>query len=389
MFLDSLIRRNKKLIEFTKSAFEKGLILPNSYVLDLDSIKENARLIKKEADKYNIDVFQMTKQFGRNPIVAKAIESAGIKKSACVDFQCGLVLNKEKIKIGNIGHLVQIPNHLINKILKLKPEVVTVFNIEKINKIAKEAKKLNVTQDIILRVVDAEDTFYEGQHGGFDIKKLDLTIKKIKNIPNVNLVGFTSFPNLLFNGKKYLPTNNLKTINKAIKIAKKNNVKIKHINSPSGNSVSTIKLLKKFNTTHIEPGHALTGTIPTNSVIDEPEIPSILYVSEVSHKFDNKAFFFGGGYYPRGHFDKAIVYSKNQENYHVVKINKFDSNYIDYYLNFDIKDKKISAGDIVISSFRTQIFTTRSLVFVVKGLSKNKPKILETYSSQGDKIEWI
>ena len=389
MFLDSLIKRNKKLIEFTKNAFEKGLILPNSYVLDLDSIKENAKLIKKEADKYNIDVFQMTKQFGRNPIVAKAIKSVGIKKSACVDFQCGLVLNKAKIKIGNIGHLVQIPNNLINKILKLKPEVITVFSIEKINKISKEAKKLNINQDIILRVVDSKDTFYEGQHGGFDIKKLDLSIKKIKKISNVNIIGFTSFPSLLFNGKKYLPTNNLKTINKAIRIAKKNNLKIKHINSPSANSTSTIKLLKKFNTTHIEPGHALTGTMPSNSIFEEPEIPSILYVSEISHKFNNKAFFFGGGYYPRSHFDKVIVYLKNKKNYKIVNINKFDSNYIDYYLNFNIKNEKINVGDIVISSFRTQIFVTRSLVFVVEGLRTNKPKILEIYSSQGDKIKWI
>ncbi len=388
MFLDSIIRRNKKLVNFTKEAFKKSLILPNSYVLDLDSIKKNAKLMKNEANKYNMDIFQMTKQFGRNPLVAKAIESVGIKKAACVDFQEALMLSKAGIKIGNIGHLVQIPNNFVEKILKLKPEVITVFSIKKIQKISKEAKKLNINQDIILRVIGQKDTFYKGQYGGFKIGELDLTIKKIKNIPNINIVGFTSFPNLLFNGKKTLPTNNLKTINKAIEIAKKNNIKIKHINSPSANSTSTTKLLRDFNTTHIEPGHALIGTIPSNSILDEPEIPSILYVSEISHKLNDKAFFFGGGYYPRGHFDKAIIYSKNNKKF-IVNINKFDSNYIDYYLNFDIKNKEIDVGDILISSFRTQVFVTRSLVVVVEGLSKNKPKILGTYSSQGEKIKWI
>ncbi|HUW10604.1 MAG TPA: hypothetical protein VM537_12805, partial [Anaerolineae bacterium] len=44
---------------------------PNSYLLDLDAIQENARLIKQAADRAGLSVYPMTKQVGRNPEFAR------------------------------------------------------------------------------------------------------------------------------------------------------------------------------------------------------------------------------------------------------------------------------------------------------------------------------
>jgi hypothetical protein len=42
MFLDVTVRRNSSLIEAAIKLHQRGLITPNTYVLDLDRIVENA-----------------------------------------------------------------------------------------------------------------------------------------------------------------------------------------------------------------------------------------------------------------------------------------------------------------------------------------------------------
>ena len=57
-----------------------------------------------------------------------------------------------------------------------------------------------------------------------------------------------------------------------------------------------------------EPGHGLTGTTPLHAACaEEPEIPAIVYVSEVSHNFQGKAYCYGGGHYRRSHVKQALV----------------------------------------------------------------------------------
>ncbi len=387
MFLDKLRERNPDLVEFAKEAFNDGRILPNSYILDLDAITNNANLLKEEADKFNIQVFQMTKQFGRNPIVAKAIASQGIEKAVCVDFEEALILMKHGIKIGNVGHLVQTPTHALKKILSAQPEVMTIFGFEKAAMVNKAAQELNLHQEIILKVYADNDIIYKGQDGGIHIQDLEEQIKQIKTLSNLTIVGFTSFPAFLYDGTSTTETNNLHTINKAVEIGQRNGLNIKHVNMPSANSVNTLKDISRFGGTHAEPGHALTGTMPINSKKNMAEMLAIMYVSEVSHFVKDKAYFYGGGHYRRGHFENIVVVNKNIEL--DFKVNEFDPHSIDYYLNFDHNKQKIYIGDLVMGSFRTQIFVTRAKVVVVKGLSQGNPKIVGTYSSQGDLIEWM
>ena len=54
MFLKKLIENNPSLVEFSLKKTNEGEILPDSYVIDFDTLINNAKEIKKEADKYNI-----------------------------------------------------------------------------------------------------------------------------------------------------------------------------------------------------------------------------------------------------------------------------------------------------------------------------------------------
>ena len=83
MFLEKVIERNPELIHCAFDLHRKGLILPDTYILDLDRITENGRKMKAEADRYGIDLYFMLKQIGRNPLVAGRLMDLGLGSNHC------------------------------------------------------------------------------------------------------------------------------------------------------------------------------------------------------------------------------------------------------------------------------------------------------------------
>ena len=69
------------------------------------------------------------------------------------------------------------------------------------------------------------------------------------------------------------------------------------INAPGTTSSEILPMLAEAGATQVEPGHGLTGTTPLHAVEDLPELPAVVYVTEVSHLFGGEAFCFGGGLY--------------------------------------------------------------------------------------------
>ena len=216
MFLEKIIQRNHKLLECGFDMHSKGLILPDTYVLDLDTIKENARMILEKADEYNIDLYFMLKQIGRNPIVAKALIDIGYKGAVVVDYKEALCMIDNGIHICNVGHLVQIPDSALNKIIKARPDYVTVYSYEKIEKINEVCKKNGLVQMLMIRLNDDDSDVYSGQVGGFKINELQSLIDKVNKLENVEIKGVTVFPAILFdeNKKEIAKTDNIKTLEK-------------------------------------------------------------------------------------------------------------------------------------------------------------------------------
>lgn len=389
MFLDITIRRNINLIQTAIKLHQKGKIRPNTYVLDLDTIEKNAEKIKGEADKNNIKLYMMTKQIGRNPEVAKLISRVGIDKAVAVDPWEALTLAKNGVKIGNVGHLVQIPSKMIRDVIKCNPEVITVFTVEKAKEISQEAKKQGKIQDIILKVIDNKDLIYEGQTGGFKKGELIDSAKKIMEYSGVRIVGVTTFPCLLYDSqeKKVVKTPNVGTLLDSAKLLEELGIELEQINVPSANSVNSISIIKEVGGTHGEPGHAFTGTIPINAYIDQPEVPAMVYVSEISHCYEDKAYAYGGGYYRRGHIEKAIVgpnLEKGLDN--ILNVVDISPTNIDYYGGLELENRDVNIGDTVIYAFRTQIFVTRSEVALVEGISHGNPRLVGIYDSLGNRL---
>ncbi|MCB5951793.1 YhfX family PLP-dependent enzyme [Enterococcus sp. BWT-B8] len=381
MFLEVVRRRNPKLINTAKQLHQTGQILPDTYILDLDSIIANASVMKKQAEESGINLFYMTKQLGRNPLVAKAIRKAGIDRAVVVDFKEALVMIDNDIPIGNIGHLVQVPVYFLKRILAHQPDYMTIHSLEMLKKIDPICQELDIKQRILVKISEADDQIYEGQYGGFHLADLPELIKASCKMKHIELAGLTSFPCFLFDGvEELIPTHNVESIRKAREIFAEHGIEELELNIPSATCVRTIPFIKALGGTQGEPGHALTGTTPLHAKLDLPEVPAMVYVSEISHTLDQHSYFYGGGYYRRGHLENILVSGKEER---LDRMLPFSAENIDYYLQ---AEQEHEVGATVIAAFRTQIFVTRSDVAVVSGIQSGSPKLEGIFDSQGNRI---
>ena len=395
MFLDVLYRRNRKLLEAAVELHQKGQIPANSYVIDVDTVRDNAEILAAEGRKYNMKVFAMAKQIGRNPVVLKAISEAGIDSCVAVDMADARAVHASGLKVGHLGHLVQVPKAETEAGLNMRPEFWTVFNYKKAQEISR-ANHGNRNQKILARVFADGDRFYKGHEGGFpaeDILKLRDYIDALKGL---RFSGITSFPALLYDHelKDAVPTHNLKTLEKTAAVLAGAGMEGIEINAPGTTSSIVFEKLANAGATQVEPGHGLTGTTPLHAVKDLAERPAMIYVSEVSHIHGGKSYCFGGGMYIDPVFPdypvKAFVGSTSEDALKKkILCDIPDTAAIDYYgiLQPESGDK-VREGDTVIFGFRAQAFVTRAYMVPVSGLSQGKPKVEGVWASDGRKVGW-
>lgn len=376
MFLTKTIEKNKRLIDVAISLHTQGLIEPDTYVIDVDQTLQNAKAILDRANEIGITLFFMMKQLGRNPYIAKKLIEIGYHSAVVVDYREAQVMMDNNIPLGNVGHLVQIPKFQLERILKYGTEVVTVFSLDKLKEINEICKKIGKIQNVIVKVIDDGDMIYPGQDGGIKLEELEKFVNSARQLPNIKLVGVTVFPAFLFDTKdeELSFTHNYETGMKAVDLLNRLGCPVTHVNMPSTTSSLTLKKMVGTPITHGEPGHGLTGTTPIHASIDCIEIPSIVYVSEISHCVNERSYCYGGGYYRRSHLKHALINDEIVETYPVQPEN------IDYYLGVHGSHPVSST---VVMAFRFQIFVTRSKVVLVENIKSSNPKIVGIYDSQG------
>ena len=152
MFAEQTRKRNRGLISTAFTLHQSGTILPDSYLIDVDAFCANGRKILEEARKHNFRMYFMLKQVGRNPFLAQKLTEMGYSGAVTVDFKEALTMMEHRIPIGNVGHLVQVPQALIEKVVAYGPEVMTVYSMEKVYAIDRAARKVGKKQGILLRV---------------------------------------------------------------------------------------------------------------------------------------------------------------------------------------------------------------------------------------------
>jgi predicted amino acid racemase len=295
-----------------------------------------------------------------------------------VDDQCALLLRRYGLPVGHMGHLNQIPRHLVPTMVAMRPDVITVYNVEHARWIDAAAADLGVRQDVLVRVYAPGDVFFSGQEGGVPEADIVEVARAIGAFKHVQLIGVTSFPCVRYNPRPTDPqcelTPNFHTIMRAAATLRDLGVEISQINAPGNTSSMTMPLLAAHGATHVEPGHGLLGTTPNHAYLDGlPERPTYTYVSEISHYVGDRAYTYGGGLFSDmkipGEPDQALVgatWSEARENR--VEFLKDVEQIIDYHGILQ-PGNRCRVGDSVAFGFRPQMQMTRSYIAPVSGLS--------------------
>jgi predicted amino acid racemase len=394
MFLDLLRRRNPRLIDAAIDLHQRGELPANTYVFDLDAVSDNARAIAATAEGLGVRVLAMTKQVGRNPDVCRAVMAAGIDAAVAVDMECARAAQRAGMRLGHLGHLVQVPRAEAAAAMGMSPDFLTVFSMEKAREAAAAAVRLGREQPMLARLHSSGDEFYPGHEGGFPAADIVRVADEIDALEGARFAGVTTFPALLFDPatKGLRRTHNLRTLEVAAAALRGAGREHIEINGPGTTSSAALPVLAAAGVTQVEPGHALTGTTPLHAVEDLVELPAACYLSEVSHVHEGRAFCFGGGMYVDPVFPpyqvRAVV-GRAAGSTRLLDATLPPPSSIDYYGQLDLGGRPgVSAGDSVVFGFRIQAFVTRAYTAGIAGLAEGTPRVAGIWSANGGAASW-
>ena len=372
------------------------MIPVNSYVVDLDALESNTRLLSTEAHHRGLTVYAMSKQLGRAGGALDAITRGGADGYVAVDMACARPIAAGGHTLGNLGHLVQIPRAATMEAARLAPDYWTIFSRSKATEASRAVARLGHTQQVLLRVWDDGDVFYPGHEGGFKVDELPAAIEFVNGLEGLRFAGVTTFPALLYDkaSRQVTPTPNVKTLARSVEVATAE-IGTDHrieVNAPGTTSTVVLDLLASVGATQVEPGHGLTGSTPLHAVEELPEQPAVLYLTEVAHIHQGVPLCFGGGFYVDPVFDPydtrvLVAAAPEDASAEPVRIDMPNPGGIDYYARLHPPEARtLEEGDTVICGFRVQAFVTRASVVGVAGAGTGKPVVAGIWNVLGDPV---
>jgi len=276
-----------------------------------------------------------------------------------------------------MGHLNQIPRHTVPAMVAMRPEVITVYNIEHARWIDNAAADLGIAQDLLIRVHAPGDIFFDGQEGGFSEGEIPAVVDALSRLRHVRLAGVTSFPCVRYNHRPDETadvTPNLHTILRAAATLRELGIEVKQVNAPGNTSAIIMPMLAHYGATHVEPGHGLLGTTPNHAFNGTlPERPTYAYVTEISHHVGDRAYAYGGGLFHDGYIAGSGIGAIVGSNWDEARDNGVEylqdiKQIIDYHVELR-PGNRCKVGDTALLGYRTQMQMTRSSIAPVSGLS--------------------
>lgn len=153
--------------DFRRTKFvAAGQDRPDSWVIDVDQILENGKRLIETARLYGIELYLMTKQFGRNPWLAEKLLALGYSGIVAVDYKEARVMRRAGLPVAHQGHLVQIPCHQVADAVAQGTDVITVFTLDKAREVSAAAVKAGRVQSVLLKVYSDDYFLYPGQESG-------------------------------------------------------------------------------------------------------------------------------------------------------------------------------------------------------------------------------
>jgi predicted amino acid racemase len=310
---------------------------------------------------------------------------------------CGTACHGAGLRIGHLGHLVQVPRaEAAHAAGVLQPDYWTVFSDDKAREAAEAAHAAGREQALLARVQTGGDIFYRGHEGGFGAEDAVAVARRIDALEGARFAGITTFPALLYDhdARAVKPTPNLATLARTAEALRQAGFGHIEVNAPGTTSTVTLEALAQAGATQVEPGNGLHGTTPLHAIEDLPELPAVLYLTEVSHLHGGRAYCFGGGLYIDPVFPpydvRALVGPEPTVDASALRSVEIPPpSAIDYYGMIDASAPgTVATGDTVVFGFRGQAFVTRSYVVGIRGVATGTPEVETVENIFGQSEPW-
>jgi predicted amino acid racemase len=397
MLLNRALERNPEMLETAIDFHQRGVIPPSTYLVDLDAIADNAAVMAKEFKAYGLRSYIMTKQNGRNPYITGVALAAGFDSVVAVEALEARVVHRYGHPLGHVGHLSNIPRTEVPAILAMDPQVMTVFTYEAAKNISDAAAAIGRVQDLYVRVNKPGDEFFKGMVGGWTLEDCVAGVGRVAALPNVRVVGLTSFVNITYqtpDAYAARPTDTFFTMLRAKGLLEAElGLEDLRVNAPAFNNCATFKMLAENGATDVEPGIGLLGSSLAHAYQDLAEKPAQVLVTEVMHHWEGEAYTLGGGLsYVEGSGGPANEYPVRcmvGSSFEAARDNFLplvERGIIDYH-GVCGDGEKAEVGDTALYALRAQFFMNRAYVAIVSGISKGEAKLEAMFDGLGTALD--
>jgi predicted amino acid racemase len=393
--ISRLLERNPALIEAAIQLHQSGAIPPATYVLDLDTIADNARAMADAARRLGLRVYLMTKQDGHNPYLAHVALAQGLDSMVAVEAIAANILHRFGLPVGHVGHLSNIPRHQIARMLAMRPDVITVYSYEAAKAVSDAAGTLGLTQPLYVRVNKPGDESFTGMVGGWDESAAVEGIGQLLDLPNVVVAGLTTHPVISYreiDAYKAQPTDTFFTMLRAKERLERDlGLRDLRVNCAANCNTITFETLARYGATDMEPGSAMSGSTQFHLRQDLPERPAQVYVSEVMHYWNDEVYTLGGGltwlFAPDEWSPRCFVGSTFEEARDRIMTMR-SKGVVDY---FGVCGRLLPLpriGDsVVYPLLLPQIFMNRAYVAAVSGIARGVPKLEGLFDSATNELD--
>jgi predicted amino acid racemase len=396
--LAKALERNPAMLEAAIRLHQEGAIPPSTHLIDLDTVAHNASVIAESAKRFSLTAFAVTKQDGHEPHMTRLVLDRGFDGVTAVEAIQAYRVHRHGFPLGNVGHTSQLPRAEVGRILAMDPKFVTVYTVEAAQRVSEACVALGRTQPLYVTVGRAGD---EGTHaelfGGWDETECVEGIRPILGLPNIHVAGIAQHVTIDYASQDdpytARPTEAFFTALRARERLERDlGLDDLRINCSGNCNAVTAGILASYGATDIEPGAALVGSGRFHALLDMPEIPAQVFVSEITHHWAGNAYAIGGGFGFVWEMDGSLapfrgIVGRSLDEARAQQLDFRGPPWYDVYGLFEDPDRIAAVGDTLLFVHLPQVIMERCYVAAVSGISRQRPIVEALLDSEGTVLD--
>lgn len=386
------------MLESAIRLHQEGAIPPSTHLIDLDAVSENAGAIADAARRLSLTAFAMTKQDGHEPHMTGLVLDRGFHGVTAVEAMQAYRIRRHGFPLGNVGHTSQLPRAEVERILAMDPQFVTVYTVEAARRVSAACVALGRTQPLYVTVGRPGDEGTDAElFGGWNEADCVEGIRPILSLPHVSIVGIAQHVTIDYPSQddpyKARPTEAFFTALRARERLESGlGLENLRINCSGNCNAVTAEILAGYGATDIEPGAALVGSGRFHALLDMPEVPAQVFVSEITHHWAGNAYAIGGGFGFVWEMDGSLapfrgIVGRTLDEARCQQLDFLGPPWYDVYGLFRDPEGAAEIGDTLLFVHLPQVIMERCYVAAVSGISRQAPIVEALLDSEGTVLD--